>query len=47
MIIKSSVKLKLEVVNVEHNRCKDSICPLKEYRCDGINCNVKLVEMLK
>lgn len=44
---KSSVKLKLEVVNVEHNRCEDFICPLKEYRCDGINCNVKLVEILK
>jgi hypothetical protein len=44
---KSSVKLKLEVVNVEHNLCEDSICPLKEYRCDGINCNVKLVEILK
>lgn len=44
---KSSVRLKLEVTDVDYSQCKDSICPLKEYRCDGINCNVKLVEMLK
>ena len=44
---KSSVKLKLEVTDVDYSQYKDSICPLKEYRCDGIDCNVKLVEMLK
>ena len=43
----SSVKLKLEVVRVNHFDCNGSSCPLKEYRCDGINCNVKLVEILK
>ena len=43
----SSVKLKLEVVRVNYFDCNGSSCPLKEYRCDGINCNVKLVEMLK
>lgn len=44
---KSSVKLKLEVTDVDYSHYEDPICPLKEYRCDGINCNVKLVEMLK
>ena len=44
---KSSVKLKLEVTDVDYSQSKDSICPLKEYRCDGINCNVKLIEILK
>jgi hypothetical protein len=43
----SSVKLKLEVVRVNYFDCNGSSCPLKEYRCDGINCNVKLVEILK
>lgn len=44
---KSSVKLKLEVTDVDYYQCKESICPLKKYRCDGINCNVKLIEILK
>lgn len=44
---KSSVRLKLEVTIVNYFDCNGSICPLKGYRCDGINCNVKLVEMLK
>lgn len=44
---KSSVKLKLEVVRVNHFDCRCSTCPLKYYRCNGVNCNVKLVEMLK
>lgn len=44
---KSSVRLKLKVINVDYSQCKDSICPLKQYRCDGINCNVELVETLK
>lgn len=44
---KSSVKLKLEVTDVDYYQCKEPICPLKEYRCDGINCNVKLIEILK
>lgn len=44
---KSSVKLKLEVTDVNYSQCKDSTCPLKYYRCNGVNCNVKLVEMLK
>lgn len=43
----SSVKLKLEVVRVNHFDCKGSTCPLKDYKCNGVNCNVKLVEMLK
>lgn len=43
----SSVKLKLKVVDVDYSQCKDSICPLKQYKCNGINCNVELVEMLK
>lgn len=44
---KTSVKLKLKVIDADYYQCKESICPLKEYRCDGINCNVELVEMLK
>lgn len=44
---KNPVKLKLEVTDVDYSQCKDSICPLKEYRCDGIDCNVKLIEILK
>lgn len=40
---KKSVRLKLEVTI----DCNGSTCPLKEYKCNGINCNVKLVEMLK
>lgn len=44
---KSYVKLKLEVADIDYNQCIEPICPLKEYRCDGINCNVKLVEILK
>lgn len=44
---KTSVKLKLKVIDVDYYQYKDSICPLKKYRCDGINCNVELVEMLK
>lgn len=43
----SSVKLKLEVARVNYFDRNGSSCPLKEYRCDGINCNVKLVEILK
>lgn len=27
--------------------CNGSTCILKEYKCNGINCNVKLVEMSK
>lgn len=27
---KSSVKLKLEVTDINYSQCKDSICPLKE-----------------
>lgn len=41
------VKLKLEVVRVNHFDCRGSTCPLKYYICNGVNCNVKLVEMLK
>lgn len=44
---KTSVKLKLKVIDVDYYQCKEPICPLKEYRCDGINCNVELVEILK
>lgn len=44
---KKSVRLKLEVTEVDYCDCKHSDCCLKEYRCNGINCNVKLVEMLK
>lgn len=44
---KSSVKLKLEVVRVNHFDCSGYTCPLKYYRCNGVNCNVKLVEILK
>lgn len=35
------------VAEVDYCNCKHSNCCLREYRCDGINCNVKLVEMLK
>lgn len=44
---KNTVRLKLKVIDVDYYQCKDSICPLKEYRCDGVNCNVELVETLK
>lgn len=44
---KKSVRLKLEVTEVDYCNCKHSNCCLREYKCDGINCNVKLVEMLK
>lgn len=44
---KKSVRLKLEVTEVDYCNCDGSTCPLKEYKCNGINCNVKLVEMLK
>ena len=44
---KTSVKLKLKVIDVDYSQCKDSIYPLKQYKCNGINCNVELVEMLK
>lgn len=44
---KNPVKLKLEVANVDYYQCENSTCPLKDYRCDGVNCNVKLVEILK
>lgn len=47
MMVKKSVRLKLEVTEVDYCNCKHSNCCLREYRCDGINCNVKLVEMLK
>ena len=35
------------LLDVDYYQCKESICPLKEYRCDGINCNVKSIEILK
>lgn len=41
------VRPKVEVVRVNHFDCRGSTCPLKYYRCNGVNCNVKLVEMLK
>lgn len=44
---KNTVKLKLEVTRVNHFDCNGYTCPLKEYKCDGVNCNVKLVEILK
>lgn len=46
---KKFVRLKLEVTRVNYFNCDGSTCPLKEYKCkcNGINCNVKLVEMLK
>lgn len=44
---KNTVRLKLKVIDVDYYQCKESTCPLKEYRCDGINCNVELVEILK
>ena len=44
---KKFVRLKLEVIRVNYFDCNGSTCPLKEYKCNGINCNVKLVEMLK
>lgn len=44
---KSSVRLKLKVIDVDYSQCKDSICPLKQYNCNSINCNVELVEILK
>lgn len=47
MMVKKSVRLKLEVTRVNYFDCDGSTCPLKEYKCNGINCNVKLVEMLK
>lgn len=43
----SSVRLKLEVTRVNYFDCNGSTCPLKDYKCNGVNCNVKLVEMLK
>ena len=43
----NTVKLKLEVTRVTHFDCNGSTCPLKEYKCNGVNCNVKLVEILK
>ena len=47
MMVKKFVRLKLEVTRVNYFDCNGSTCPLKEYKCNGINCNVKLVEMLK
>lgn len=44
---KNTVKLKLEVTRFNYFDCNGSTCPLKEYKCDGVNCNVKLVEILK
>lgn len=44
---KNTVRLKLEVTRVNHFDCNGSTCPLKDYKCNGVNCNVKLVEMLK
>lgn len=44
---KKSVRLKLEVAIVDYFDCNGSTCILKEYKCNGINCNVKLVEILK
>lgn len=39
----------LSMLRHESYYCDGSTCPLKEYKCkcNGINCNVKLVEMLK
>lgn len=47
MMVKKSVRLKLEVTRVNYFDCNGSTCILKEYKCNGVNCNVKLVEMLK
>ena len=47
MMVKKFVRLKLEVTRVNYFDCNGSTCPLQEYKCNGINCNVKLVEMLK
>lgn len=47
MMVKKYVRLKLEVTRVNHFDCNGSTCILKEYKCNGVNCNVKLVEMLK
>lgn len=44
---KKFVRLKLEVTIFNYFDCNGPTCPLKEYKCNGINCNVKLVEMLK
>lgn len=44
---KKFVRLKLEVTKGNHFDCNGSTCPLEEYKCNGINCNVELVEMLK